>query len=517
MWNRGIPDDRDLLLFVNSSNGGYHHWLHKYDWQWWLEQENRQRHAIAAAATESVSQPTATLDGAPDVNHDYKNGVRLGEASHPGPHSTPHSPNARLAGMHGAQRVIRSPARQRQPRSPARAARPAASMRSSIHRAIRVIPRRNQAWVLDPNPDRSWLQRGATLTRSQLIAASQAARSLAREPSTRRKYLRWWQRFTIFCTSRRIRFARSRARIPLPITPLLLQMWVTALAQQYAASSIEAAIAAIQAVCSSNGHAFPTSWTAAHIEAIARHGIRTVRPTFVVRPTHVMLMMSLQQVTVGPRPWTVPRLHRGQAIVAAGFGAWLRPGELRNLDRCDWIPHASTSTAQHRIAEIRIVRAKNDTRARGRSAWLGTESQRATHLVTAIDRWVHTAQLQIHRACTKTAQPRERCAACGPLFRSLSVNGTINDREIGSSVVTRDLRLMYAQLQQSGDIAATDPTHCATAQDLRRGGHTAAAAQGVPSVTCAAHGRWANIVTPARSYTFIQQNRLAQVTATMLQ
>jgi hypothetical protein len=107
MWNRGIPDDRDLLLFVNSSNGGYHHWLHKYDWQWWLEQENRQRHAIAAAATESVSQPTATLDGAPDVNHDYKNGVRLGEASHPGPHSTPHSPNARLAGMHGAQRVIR--------------------------------------------------------------------------------------------------------------------------------------------------------------------------------------------------------------------------------------------------------------------------------------------------------------------------------------------------------------------------------------------------------------------------
>jgi hypothetical protein len=51
-----------------------------------------------------------------------------------------------------------------------------------------------------------------------------------------------------------------------------------------------------------------------------------------------------------------PMTSSGQAIVAAGFGAWLRPGELRKLDRCDWIPHASTSTAQHRIAEIRIGR-----------------------------------------------------------------------------------------------------------------------------------------------------------------
>ena len=119
-------------------------------------------------------------------------------------------------------------------------------------------------------------------------------------------------------------------------------------------------------------------------------------------------------------------------------------------------------------------------------------------------------------ACTKAAARWERCAACGPLFpRIAGRHSHLSMQPLSSKgAVTAEMRTMLALLppQAYGGSLARFSTI-----SLRKGGNSAAAANGVLEHVRMTVGRWRGVAAMRGSYTKVSRAVLTAATPAMFQ
>eukprot|EP01043_Picozoa_sp_COSAG02_P024863 COSAG02_NODE_1376_length_12993_cov_56.849542_3_plen_208_part_00 len=141
-----------------------------------------------------------------------------------------------------------------------------------------------------------------------------------------------------------------------------------------------------------------------------RGKVRGVEEQVVVTPEHIKAFVRLQSAwsEEGSR-WSDLRLARAKAMVCLGFMAYLRKSEVGALDRCDvW--------REMECTKVRVCKAKNDPVGRGRVTIVGAACGDSREVESTIWRWIELAGLSVSSQCSKSLDPRGRCAACGPLF-----------------------------------------------------------------------------------------------------
>ena len=369
-----------------------------------------------------------------------------------------------------------------------------------------------QNWVLEESDPDTWAPLDAAPDATQLMQRARQLQAAARASTTKKSYAHWWRVFAEFCVE--LQWARNCEAVPLPVPANLVVMWVAWLSERYAESTISVSLAAISVVHSSNGLQAPTGGPQirAMLEAVARTGkVRGVEEQVVVTPEHIKAFVRLQSAwsEEGSR-WSDLRLARAKAMVCLGFMAYLRKSEVGALDRCDvWRAVECT--------KVRVCKAKNDPVGRGRVTIVGAACGDSREVESTIWRWIELAGLSVSSQCSKSLDPRGRCAACGPLFPRLAGRNVHASRSaIGKSTLTTELRGLFSSAQRSGLLAASIDPRRFSAIALRRGGNSAAAAAGVSSLLRAAHGRWRAVETPDQSYTFMHQAKMVALATTML-
>ena len=373
---------------------------------------------------------------------------------------------------------------------------------------------RPQWWALLPNsPDTSWItirkRLHFTADRAALEQRADTLLSASLEESTRRGYLPWWHRFASFCCDANMAWAVDPHHVPLPVDSHILRMYIAYLAPCYAASSIENALAAIAAVCRSHDVPGPATDPSVYrtLEGAKRMGPVTRQSNEIVEPDHIRKILELAHVD----KWSHLRLLRAKAMIVWTFVIILRHCETRQMDLCD-----VAQVAEGSVATVR--KAKNDAIGRGAATMFGHGTPWAARAEQSLYDWVAAARLQRSPQCTKHADPRSHCEACGYLFRRLRTckgSTSVTQHPVGRSTLTDELRHVYEQLVRNNALPDTFDTK-RRAIDLRRGGHTAMASKDIKSLRRAAHGRWKNAATAGDNYTFLHRSLMMQNSSVML-
>ena len=165
--------------------------------------------------------------------------------------------------------------------------------------------------------------------------------------------------------------------------------------------------------------------------------------------------------------------------------AFLRKQEIRNLELCDleW---------QVQQMVIHLRKTKNDTKSECRDATLcyaeGEDSYEC--MLTVIKEYVEEmhGSTEPREGCTKGLRPAEPCKVCPPLFPTVCANKVkvtpLSDTSLGVLV-----KKAFKVLEEAGSVPLGTASRM-SANSMRRGGNTIAAAQGIRRAVRKKHGRW---------------------------
>ena len=347
---------------------------------------------------------------------------------------------------------------------------------------------------------------------AELLARSRQLQAAARATSTRRSCDHWWWVFTEFCVE--VGWAQAAGEVPLPVPARVMELWVVWLSRKYAESTISISLAAISAVHAGYSLQSPTGGALIRslLEGVAWTGaVRGVAEAVTVTPDHLRAFVQLTVAwTEAGQEWSPLRLKRAVAMVVIGFMAYLRKSEVGELDVCD-------VTREADCTKVRVCKAKNDPVGRGRVTIVGAACGDSREMEQTLWTWMDAAELTRSARCSKSADPRRRCMACGPLFPRLG--GAVvkaSSTPMGKSALTEELRGLYRACKRVGSVPQDLEVRRYSAIALRRGGNSAAAAAGVSGILRASHGRWRSEVTPDQSYTFIHKAEMIGLATTML-
>jgi hypothetical protein len=311
-----------------------------------------------------------------------------------------------------------------------------------------------------------------------------------------------------------LQWAQNVEMVPLPVPVALVDLWVAFLSEHYAESTIAISLAAVSAVHDGHGLASPTlarSVRGAMAGVANTCTVRGVIESVVVLPQHVQAFARLGAVRVDGRVWSQLRRLRAVAMVVIGFMAFLRKSEVTMLDRCDVVREANCT-------KVRECKAKNDPAGRGRQSIIGAGCGDSAELEQAIWDWVDVGCPAVSTQCTKAANPRARCTACGPLFVRLGGRDVrVTKTPIAKNTLTTELRGLYHGAQAAGVVEDSFDPRRVSAICLRRGGNTAATAAGCSAILRTAAGRWRSVDTPDQSYVFLHETEMVGMATTMLQ
>ena len=370
------------------------------------------------------------------------------------------------------------------------------------------IQKRQQTWAIQPAP---WGRRDrpdtAKMNPTQLLQHAQELQVASRAESTKVNYLHWWRVFAEFCVW--VGWAAQSTAIKLPVPDSVVLQWIAQLSSQFAASTISIGLAAVATVHNSHGVQSPTTASAVGraVEGVARtEPVRGVTQVAVITPDIIRMFLKLDSVRgSGKTPWSFRRVLRAVAAAVTGFVAFLRKGEVDQLDICD----ISRETDCTRVV---VKKAKNDAVGRGRSTVIGARMGDAAFAERSIWDWVRRAGISRSPQCTKQKWPSERCRACGPLFPQLHGKaGNPSKNPWGKSALRNELRELLRECVRRTWLPASFPADKITPIYLRRGGNTAAAAAGASSLIRAAQGRWRCIETPDEKYTTLHRTEMVEL------
>lgn len=344
------------------------------------------------------------------------------------------------------------------------------------------------------------------------------------EESTRASYRAWWATFIGFVkNSEKWHVLLDDDEVPMPVSHRVVEDYVAFLAGGYAHSTLENALGAISEVHRSCGLTSPTTHPCVKgmMSAFLKAQTGTIKKKLTLLPCHARAIQQLEEVWGEQRPdgtrrrWCDLRLARARTAALIGFVAYLRRSEILRLDVCD--------VRRVRMGfEIHIKRAKNDTEGRGATTLIGGHSGDEAGLIDLIDDYIEFADIGVSRRCTKTANCKVRCTACGFFFPQLGgfparPVRTAPHRVATSDFVTKDLRTMLWQLQRDAHPAVKGlEVKEASAISLRRGGNSAAAAEGISSTFRRVHGRWRKDTCPDNEYLFLHAKQFAAIASQVL-
>jgi len=351
----------------------------------------------------------------------------------------------------------------------------------------------------------------AGMNPSELLQHGKELQRLSRAESTRKSYLHWWRTFAAFAV--KVGWAQVETLVPLPVHVNVVVQFVSFLSDDYHASTIGVALAAISAIHSSHGMASPTTSkeTLKTVEGVARNGkVSGLTDVVVITPDMIRMFLRLDSVTPeSGKRWSDTRLRRAKAATCIGFGAFLRKGEIDGLDVCDVSRQADATT-------VVVKKAKNDQVGRNRSTLMGAEVGDAQEAEQAVWDWINGAGLQRSAACTKKQFPSEPCFACGPLFPRLAGRDSqATKKRWGQSRVTEELRELLSECIRRTWLPVTFDVKRVSAISLRRGGNSAAVAAGVGNLIRAAQGRWLCTETPDEKYTMLHRTEMVKLATTI--
>lgn len=271
--------------------------------------------------------------------------------------------------------------------------------------------------------------------------------------STRRAYASDWRQWEQWALGRRV--------ATLPADPAAVAAYLTARADNDASpSSVARAAAAITYRHRSAGHESPCSH-----EGVRRvlRGVRrsAVRRGYAPRKARALDTNTIRALVEG-LPDSAAGL-RDRALILTAFALGLRASDAVWLDATDLAPSARA----HGL-DITVRHSKTDQEGAGVVLALAPGARTMTCPVTALGRWIETAQL-----------------GSGPLFRPVTKGGVVGTSRLTTRSVTR---VLHRAAERSGVSLSALSSH-----SLRRGYATQAYAGGVPEREIARTGRWASV------------------------
>jgi hypothetical protein len=318
---------------------------------------------------------------------------------------------------------------------------------------------------------------------------------MSRAPATRALYWCWWLTFEAF--------AAAVGDRPFPAAEQTVARFLSFLISGYALSTIETALAAISAVHADEGKVNPTYGVG--VKRLLKGAQRFVLVTrtgdkLALSPELFMLLIRMASVP----GWSRARLLRAQMMLVVGFCCYLRRREILELDFCTF---AVTADA----FEVTVCGTKNDQLYEGRQSFVGRGPGLPEEVEAVCMGYLQLLGQRRSQGCTKAQARWLRCEACGPLFPRIGgARSTFTCQPIASKdTVTAELRTMLAQLSPA---AYGGNLKRFSAISLRKGGNSAAAANGVLEHVRMAVGRWRGPAAMRGSYTQVSRAELTAAT-----
>jgi integrase len=233
------------------------------------------------------------------------------------------------------------------------------------------------------------------------LAAAAALARKAAAPATLRAYKADWTHYAAWCA--------SMGFVPVPAEPKTVGAYLASLAGTHAPTTIRRRLSALGKM-----HRFnDLAWNPAHrdIQGPLQGLLRTEgRP---VRKAAALSIAMLRQLVATCD--ASPRGRRDRALLLFGFAGALRRSELVSL-------HVEDVAAVGGGLRLRIVRGKTDQVGQGAEIGLPRGKYAETCPVLAFEAWQAIAKRQ-----------------AGPLFRRISVAGTIGEAALHPDAVRRIL------------------------------------------------------------------------------
>ena len=241
----------------------------------------------------------------------------------------------------------------------------------------------------------------ATEAGRQALARAQDLARRAASPNTMRAYRADWQHFAAWCA--------GHGFVPVPAAPAVVGAYLASLAESHAPNTIRRRLAALGKM-----HRFnDLPWNPAHRDIqgplqglLRQHG----RPARKVAPLTLALLRQLLATCDSSA-----RGRRDRALLLFGFAGALRRSELVALQVEDVAEVAGG-------LRLRIARSKTDAAAQGAEIGLPRGRHAETCPVQAFAAWQAVARRR-----------------AGPLFRRISVGGTIGDAALHPDAVRQIL------------------------------------------------------------------------------
>ena len=352
--------------------------------------------------------------------------------------------------------------------------------------------------------------------------------SASREESTRRLYGAHWCTFVcwLLSTDEFASLVLENNDVVLPIKGEVVAQYAAFLSWYIAPGTINIALAAISAIHEHAGLASPSAQGRVRriVEGLQRRWISPRSNKMILLPQHVRAITQLVAVRAGDdcagRAWTRVRLERAKLAVVIGFICFLRKTEILALDKCD-VVHALAGAGR----DVIVRHAKNDPRGKGRSAVMGNTRGDGTGVCEMLDGWEAMLQGLQRGECTKNADRRKHCKACGWFFPRIGGRPAVlirdpdhRDHAATTDFISSDTKQMLRQLQHDGhpDVSADLNVDDFTTVCLRRAGNSIAAAEGVASALRQVQGRWVGETTHDQHYIEIHRYAFESMGQTLM-
>ena len=350
--------------------------------------------------------------------------------------------------------------------------------------------------TLDEN---SRVRPGWSLDVATLDATGRDLLRMSRSPATRALYYSWWLTF--------VAFAEAIGELPFPASEMTVERYVTFLISGYAIATIETALAGVSAVhTDSSDAANPThgSGVKRRLKGAQRFVLATTKGAkLAMSPELFLLLLRLQRVP----GWSTCRLIRAKMMLVVGFCCYLRRREILELDFC-------TFRVAPNAFEVTVCGTKNDQLFEGRQSFIGRGRDTPPEIEEVCLAYLRLLGERGSCACTKATARWNRCAVCGPLFpRIVGQQSQLSTQPLSSKgAVTAEMRTMLSQLPPAaygGNLALLSTI------SLRKGGNSAAAANGVQEHVRMTVGRWRGPAAMRGSYTQVTRAELTAATPAM--
>lgn len=299
----------------------------------------------------------------------------------------------------------------------------------------------------------------------EAVAAAAGYASDAISDTTRNAYLRDWAEFSAWC--------RSNGADPseLPVNPVLVAAWLATLAATHGRSALGRRVAAIAWHHRRRGILFTAAYPVIRetLSGISRAHPRPVRPAAALTSVEIKKLIATCASDLAG--------IRDRALLLVGFAGAFRRSELVAIDHVHLRFEATGVT-------IRLPRSKRDQEGKGADVTLPRMRGEDTCPVRALEAWLSRGRIRR-----------------GPVFRSITRHGTIEDRLSPGGV--RLILLRRAALAK----LTVHPNERLSPHGLRAGLITEAYLAGAPDEQVAAHTRHGDLAT-MRGY-----RRRARITA----